>query len=126
MADGCLAFFAQQCAKRITGFSQEAMTALHRYAWPGNLRELRNVVERAVILAAGDRIDVVDLPERLGQPLPDCEAANVEIGGRIPLARLEQEHISRVLRQAGTMEEAAGILGINPATLYRKRKRMAL
>src|SRR2546429_1743349 len=49
-----LRFFARQCGKRVKGFSKEAEAALRQYAWPGNLRELRNVVERAVILARSE------------------------------------------------------------------------
>jgi NtrC-family two-component system response regulator AlgB len=125
IAENYLTFFAQQCGKRITKFSPEAEEALKRYSWPGNLRELRNVVERAVILSSRDEIAIGDLPEKFSSLTPADGSNGVELGARVSLAELEMEHITRVMRQAATMEEAARILGIDPATLYRKRKRMA-
>jgi NtrC-family two-component system response regulator AlgB len=118
-----LSFFAAQCGKRVKGFSREAEQALVRYTWPGNLRELRNVVERAVILAGTEEITVADLPEKLSQPV--AGDPTVRIGARVSLQELENEHIARVTQQAGTIEEAARILGVDPATLYRKRKKLA-
>jgi two-component system, NtrC family, response regulator AlgB len=120
-----LQFFARQCGKRVKGFSREAEQALRSYSWPGNLRELRNVIERAVILAGNEEIGLADLPENLSERLGGTESAGVQVGARISLEALENEHITRVSQQATTMEEAAHILGIDPATLYRKRKKMA-
>ncbi len=97
------------------------MTAMQRYPWPGNLRELRNVIERAVILSAGEKIDANDFPESLSGAQPSGAA----IGNRVTLEEVEREHILRIIEVAGSMEEAAEILGIDPATLYRKRKRYA-
>ena len=120
-----LRFFAGQCGKRIEGFSPAAERALLSYLWPGNLRELRNVIERAVILASGCQVDLADLPEKLSQPASAPETEPVRVGARISLQELEQEHIARVTSQAATIEEAARILGVNPATLYRKRKKLS-
>jgi two-component system, NtrC family, response regulator AlgB len=124
IASNYLQFFARQCGKRLKGLTPEAEQALRRYAWPGNLRELRNVVERAVILAGSDEIDLPDLPEKVSQPAPHAEAQGVQVGARVTLEQLENEHIARVMQQAATMEEAAQILGIDPATLYRRRKKL--
>ena len=126
IADNYLSFFARQCGKRLNGFSRESMKAMRQYTWPGNLRELRNFVERAVILATGDQIELSDLPEKLGQSFVVPDHRNVQVGDRVALERLEREHITSVIQQAKTMEEAARILGVNPATLYRKRKKMSL
>jgi len=126
IAENYLRFFAAQCGKHITGFSADAQQALRCYSWPGNLRELRNVVERTVILSSRDEISVADLPEKFSSLTQTNGASGVELGARVSLAELETEHIARVMRQAATMEEAAKILGIDPATLYRKRKKMAL
>jgi two-component system, NtrC family, response regulator AlgB len=124
IAENILGFFACQCGKRLKGFSPEAWEALRAYSWPGNLRELRNVIERAVILAVGDKIDLPDLPEKFSQSAPRPQAEGVRIGARVSLEQLENEHIARVIEQAATMEEAAQILGIDPATLYRRRKKL--
>jgi len=125
IAGSYLQFFARQCGKAIKGFSRDAQQALRRYPWPGNLRELRNVIERAVILAAGQELDLPDLPEKLSQPMSSPGQTGIQVGGPISLEALENEHIARVSQQAGTMEEAARILGIDPATLYRKRKKLS-
>ena len=117
-----LAFFARQLARPVSGFTPEAMNCLQRYAWPGNIRELRNVIERAVILARSSKVELDDLPEALRR----AEPADVRPGAMVTLDELERQHISKVLEQAESMESAARILGIDPATLYRKRKRMKM
>jgi NtrC-family two-component system response regulator AlgB len=113
--------FARQSARNRMEFTPAALSAIQRYPWPGNLRELRNVIERAVILAAADKIDVNDFPDSLRGSQPSGAA----IGNRVSLEDLEREHILRIIEIASSMEEAAQILGIDPATLYRKRKRYA-
>ena len=92
---------------------------LKRYDWPGNIRELRNVVERAVILSNSHRIEATDLAEIIE---PDSE---IRIGARVTLEELETEHIKKVIANSKTLEQAAGVLGIDTATLYRKRKKLA-
>jgi two-component system, NtrC family, response regulator AlgB len=94
---------------------------MQRYPWPGHLRELRNVIERAVILTKQDKIDVNDFPDTLRGTQP----SGAIIGNRVSLDELEREHIMRIVEIASSMDEAAQILGIDPATLYRKRKRYA-
>ena len=125
IANGYLQFFARQCGKRLQAFTAEASRALRQYPWPGNLRELRNAVERAVILAGGEAIDRADLPEKLSQPLASMPASTVQVGAQVSLEELVNEHIALVVQRTHTMEEAARVLGIDPATLYRKRKRLA-
>ena len=92
---------------------------MRRYAWPGNLRELRNVIERAVILCSGESIEMDDLSETIQT------ASELRLGGSLTVQEIEAEHIRRVLT-SHTLDEAAGILGIDPATLYRKRKKLGL
>jgi NtrC-family two-component system response regulator AlgB len=116
-----LKLFARQSARPIKDFTSAAVSAMQRYPWPGNLRELRNVIERAVILTKNDKIDVNDFPDSLRGAQP----AGAMIGNRVSLDELEREHIMRIVEIAGSMDEAAQILGIDPATLYRKRKRYA-
>ena len=122
IASGYLDFFANRIGKKITGFTPGVDDAFARYAWPGNLRELRNVIERAVILAGGDRIGIEDLPEEFGTPAD----FRVTVGGRVTLDELEAEHIRRVLGLTKTLDDAARVLGIDPATLYRKRQKLGL
>jgi two-component system, NtrC family, response regulator AlgB len=122
LADHLLAFFTRSSGKALTGFTDEARAALGRSPWPGNLRELRNAIERGVILASGPLIGLADLPVQVGAP----PLGEVEIGGRVTLDQLEAEHIRRVLAVTPTVEEAATVLGIDPSTLYRKRKRYGL
>lgn len=121
LAQQHLKMFARQSARQIKEFTPAALSAMQRYSWPGNLRELRNVIERAVILAPGDKIDLNDFPDTLRGSQP----SGAVIGNRVSLDELEREHIMRIIEIAGSMDEAAQILGIDPATLYRKRKRYA-
>jgi NtrC-family two-component system response regulator AlgB len=115
-------FFTRQTGRPILGVSDEAKQAILRYPWPGNLRELRNAVERGVILATDSVLGLADLPTQIGSPPPP----GVEVGSRVTLEQLEAEHIRRVLARSATIDEASGILGIDPSTLYRKRKRYGL
>jgi NtrC-family two-component system response regulator AlgB len=115
-------FFARQTGKQVIGFSDQARDALLRYPWPGNVRELRNAVERGVILASTERVGLADLPAQIGTP----SRAGIEVGARVTLEEIEAEHIRRVVASTATIEEASQVLGIDPSTLYRKRKRYGL
>jgi NtrC-family two-component system response regulator AlgB len=131
LADHLLGFFARRSGRRLSGFTPEAREALRRHPWPGNLRELRNAVERAAILAPGPEVGVADLPERVAGPRgpigPGAGGeAQVEVGRPVSLERLEVEHIRRVLAAAASLDDAAHTLGIDPSTLYRKRKQYGL
>jgi two-component system, NtrC family, response regulator AlgB len=126
IAGGYLAFCNAQCRKHIKGFAPAAEQALLRYDWPGNLRELRNVVERAVILAEGEEIEISDLPEEISELLLNGHNSEIELGSDVSLEKLGNEHIRRVLGRVRHRNKAAEILGIDPITLYRKRKRYGL
>ena len=124
-----LAFFAKHLGKKIEGFSDEAREAVLRYSWPGNLRELRNAIERAVIFASGPTLGLGDSaqPRRHGRAgHPAGKSGPIEVGQPVPLDQLETEHIRLILRQSPTLDDAARILGIDPSTLYRKRKQLGL
>jgi len=115
-------FFAARLGKKITAFAPAVGSAFAAYPWPGNLRELRNVIERAVILSAGEVIELTDLPEEFGVK----QDSAVAVGARVTLDALETEHIRRILAHARNLDEAARTLGIDPATLYRKRQKLGL
>ena len=118
LAERLLRFCARQTGKTVA-FGHAAQAALAAYDWPGNIRELRIVVERAALLAPGAEIGVAHLSPPVGAPT----APRFEAGGPVTLEALEAEHVRRVLAAAPSLEEAASILGIDPSTLYRKRKR---
>ncbi len=108
--------------KTIAGFTDEALSALQTYNWPGNVRELRNVIERAVVLCSGPQIGLEHLP---GNFLPHA-TTELELGDPVPLDKLEELHIRKVLARAKSLDEAARILEMDPATLWRRRKRYGI
>ncbi|MBI5771619.1 MAG: sigma-54-dependent Fis family transcriptional regulator [Verrucomicrobia bacterium] len=122
LAESYRRFFAARIGKKVTAFSPAVLAAFAGYRWPGNLRELRNVIERAVILATGETIEVCDLPEEFGAK-PDPLIA---VGARVTLDALEAEHLKRILALSRNLDDAAKTLGIDPATLYRKRQKLGL
>jgi NtrC-family two-component system response regulator AlgB len=121
LAESFLRHFSRRLGRPELSFSQAAEAALASHDWPGNLRELRNVVERAAILAPGPRIEPGDLG------LAESEAGTVAgVGARVSLAELEREHIRRVVASTASFREAASVLGIDETTLWRKRKQYGL
>jgi len=118
LARHLLKFFSRQSGKSVTGFSAEAEAAMATYAWPGNVRELRNAVERGVILTPDEVVGLEHLP---GQ-LTSAGSTRVEVGAAVTIDALEAEHIRRVVASSPSLDEAARILGIDPSTLYRKRR----
>jgi NtrC-family two-component system response regulator AlgB len=110
--------------KPIEGFTDETEAALRAYAWPGNIRELRNVVERALILCQGGRIGLEHLPG--GFTLAEAAPAPVGVGDRVSLDQLEEMHIRRVLGKTRSLDEAAKVLGVDVATLWRRRKKYGI
>jgi len=117
LAERFLARFVKEYARPARAFSDQARSALLAYHWPGNIRELRNVIERASIICAQAEIET----SHLGfgeQPTGN----NPRVGAQLSLEELEKAHISAVLAGADTLESAARTLGIDSSTLYRKRK----
>jgi len=111
---------------------ESAKEAILAYSWPGNIRELKNALERAAILVATDQVKVEDLPDRVlehtsllgSSQSPNSVAALT--ASDVSLEELEKQHIRHVLGTATTLEEAASTLGINLSTLWRKRRRYSL
>jgi two-component system, NtrC family, response regulator AlgB len=129
-AEHYLTHCAERSGRKVTGFTTAAEELLRRYPWPGNLRELHNTIERAVILTGSDRLDVSDLPADLRRRVETPEGvetdAELRVGSMVSLERLEEQHIRRVMESCSNLSDAASILGIDQATLYRKRKKMGL
>ncbi|MBI4429433.1 MAG: sigma-54-dependent Fis family transcriptional regulator [Ignavibacteriales bacterium] len=99
--------------------SDDAMKALRSYRWSGNIRELENVLERALLLASNGKIELSHLPEELRQATESAtDAQSIE--------EVEKLHIKKILQRAKDYEEAAQILGIDRATLWKKRKKYNL
>ena len=124
-AEHYLKHFAGQCGRKAVEFSPAALERINTYGWPGNLRELRNGIERAVILSRADRIEADELPLDYGGGLEPV-AATPQPGELITLEKLEEFHIKKVLERTGSIAQAAKILGIDDGTIYRKRKKMGL
>jgi NtrC-family two-component system response regulator AlgB len=112
-----LAYFSRVNRKTLLSFTEEAQHALAQYSWPGNVRELRNAIERAVILGNGQTLEKSDLPESI---IPS--ATTMKIGDMVSLATIEEQHIRRVMANASSLQDAADVLGIDQATLWRRRK----
>ncbi len=117
--------FARQHQKRVTGLSQPVAERLLAYAWPGNIRELRNGIERAVALARFEELVVEDLPAQVR----DYRASHVLVASTDPtelvsLDEVERRYVERVMQAVGgNKRQAAQLLGLDRATLYRKLER---
>ncbi|MBK8638270.1 MAG: sigma-54-dependent Fis family transcriptional regulator [Chromatiaceae bacterium] len=123
LAEGMLARFARELERPARRFHPEALEGLIAYDWPGNIRELENLVQRAVILAPGETVTLAHLPLEL-RPAPALLAS---LPAPIPLdatlAEVERIWIAQTLaRCGGNKSEAARRLGIDASTLYRKRR----
>ena len=112
-------FFLRQFASKVNGsvktMSKEFESLLMQYGWKGNIRELKNCMERAVILADRGELTPADLPAEMRHAAGDTEENNLS------LAMAEKKHIQKILRYtSGNKAEAARLLDIGIATLYRK------
>lgn len=106
---------------KIEGFTKAAMAKLMTLRWEGNVRELENIVERAIVLCPSNFIDVGDIPD---PESASPEALVGQVSGDFPsLAELEKRYIKLVLQKSsGRKDKAAEMLGINRRTLYRKER----
>ena len=127
LAHHYLAVFGRKQRRHMLTFSSGAEQAMLAHGWPGNLRELRNAVERAVILASREILEPADLGLPSGSPEePGAGVQTVRVGAPITLSELEREHIAQVVAHAPSLEAAARVLDIDATTLQRKRKRYGL
>jgi DNA-binding NtrC family response regulator len=137
LASRFLQRFAGKYRKELRGFTPAAMDLLERFHWPGNIRQLENVVERVAILSLGPLIDVDLLPpEVFSSQTPDRNKSfqtnqdELETVGKstlLPIAELEKKAICEALQKTGgNVRGAAEVLGLGPATVYRKIKRYSI
>jgi DNA-binding NtrC family response regulator len=115
--------FAAQYNKSVSGLTRRAQTVLARYRWPGNIRELQNVIEHACMMTESDVIDVRDLPERVQN---QAAAADADYEVLMSIDQLERRHAQRVLDHVGGNKvRAAEVLGISRTHLYQLLKESA-
>jgi len=133
---------AQRCRKDVRQIDDDALTALKGYSWPGNIRQLENVIERAVVITEGAVVTVNELSSEIfmsAAATDDRERANGQLheaahitkaengGWRYERDRLEREQMVRALAAAdGNKAEAARALGIARSTLVSKLKKLGL
>jgi transcriptional regulator with GAF, ATPase, and Fis domain len=125
--------FAQRIGKHLEGIAAPTMRRLEEYPWPGNIRELENVLERAVILAAGPILEIA--PDLLPTPAPPPPAATPVPGPasaqpQPTLEAVERDYILAVLEQTNWVVSgprgAAKILGLHPNTLANRLKKLGI
>jgi two-component system response regulator HydG len=130
LIDHFIRLFAAKHEKRIKGVSPPARRKLLAYEWPGNVRQLRNVVESMVVVDYDELLDKDDLPEELADPSdPSPETSTASLAALVgkPLEEIERMFILETLRiTSGNREEAAKMLGIGERTLCRKIKEYQL
>jgi len=123
-------FLKKQCersGRNLLGFQDEAMRRMQVYSWPGNVRQLENVVERAVVLSKNHTIGLEDLPDEI-QAETEGAARAVDGGRIVPLKQALEEPEKQIILRAlkahhGSRQATARTLGINRTTLYKKMKR---
>ena len=124
LVDHFLARYAEENGKAIGEVSKEALDLLTRYAYPGNVRELQNIVERAVVMARGEVVTRADLPAEVQQAAPEPVVADT-----LPaqVEELEKTAIAQALEQAGGVQSrAAELLGLTERNLRYKLKKYGL
>jgi formate hydrogenlyase transcriptional activator len=117
--------FAQQMKKKIESVSKETMAALVSYAWPGNIRELQNLVERGVILSRGPSLEIPLTELKRSTRLPTSQSTS-----STTLEAVERDHILRVLSETrwviGGPSGAAARLGMNRTTLNHRMRKLGI
>jgi NtrC-family two-component system response regulator AlgB len=123
LVDRLLAPLAVRHGRPVPRLEPSAREALAAHDWPGNVRELANALERALVLSRDDVIVAESLPDSVLAPPGGAAPPPGEAGS---LDEVERRHVQHVLASSATLEEAAARLGIDPTTLWRKRKRWGL
>ena len=126
-------FFLERLNRRykrtIHGISPDVLEALNRYDYPGNVRELENIISRSFATAAGDRIELIDLPEDIRHSLEGSSPSEMSrtLNMKEGVENLEREYISRALDACGGKKnQAAEQLGISRRILYYKMEKYGI
>ncbi|MBQ8617501.1 MAG: sigma 54-interacting transcriptional regulator [Clostridia bacterium] len=121
-----ISYYAQKFGKGHILLSPEAVTRVAEYAWPGNIREIRNISEQLTVLCEGDQITGEDVVAVLHLPSVSQKAFALQNGSDPSLSGLQKRQIIEVLARTSSRKEAAEILGISKTTLWRKCKEFGL
>jgi DNA-binding NtrC family response regulator len=125
IADHYLQIYARKYDKNVTTFSEAARRAMLEYQWPGNVRALRHSIERAVILATGDKLQPEDL--QLTQPVQRSAITKDASTAALNLEQVEKQTIETALFKHGfNISHAARELGLSRASLYRRMEKHGL
>ena len=117
--------FSNENNKQINGFTPEAYEVLSKYSWPGNIRELRNLSERMVVLCQNNIIDVSDIPSHIR--LPKEKNSIIIENENLTVNEMEKEMIIQALeKNSGNRTQAAESLGMSRRTLHRKLNKLGL
>jgi DNA-binding NtrC family response regulator len=118
--------FGAQCGRRIGGISPEAEQYLLHYDWPGNIRELENALERAVVLGSSDMIQLEDLPESIREIAKPADVGRL-MALQEAIDRAKREAITQAFQQAKNDHAAAAkLLGVHPNYLYRLMRNLGM
>ena len=113
----------QKLNKKVLGISQRAQKLLLNYSWPGNIRELENVMERAIMLCKKKFIDIDDFPENIKESTP-AEIGRPQTSQFLSLDEMEKNYIVEILKESNSNKQMASkLLGLSRQALYRKLKK---
>jgi DNA-binding NtrC family response regulator len=129
LVQGLVKRFSNKFGKEVSAVSPEALAMLTRYAWPGNIRQLENTIQRAVLLSSGPELLPAHLPQQLKDYIaPAWESGSARPGSLIESCQaVEREHIQQALKKCNDRRvRAAKMLGVSRVTLHKKMKKYGL
>lgn len=127
LADHFLMSFCRQANRKLLGMSTEARQRLQSHNWPGNIRELRNLMERVAFLCAGDRIEVEDLAFMINVEKESENLLSFNDSLSDATDEFQRDYIRKAIKRVGeNMSEAAKVLGLHRSNLYRKMRQLEM
>jgi Nif-specific regulatory protein len=127
LAEYFLASFCSQAGRQMLKLSDETRRRLQAHSWPGNIRELRNLMERVAFLCAADRVEAEDLAFILSPERDSPFDPALDTGLKEATQSFQQEYIRRAIKRVnGNMSEAARLLGLHRSNLYRKMRQLEM